>query len=137
MTREDWTWPRERCHARTRTGDQCKAKAIEGGFVCRVHGGSAPQVAIAARRRVLTGRLFAAYETWRRVHDPGRPRGQWMSRAEVNAAGAIVFLERAIDQHDRDVQLIQLMRAEVADPHPETTAMLLEIARERLSMTGR
>lgn len=133
MTREDWTWPAERCHARTRTGHQCKAKAIEGGWVCRVHGGSALQVAIAAGRRVLTARLSAAYETWQQVHDPDRAPGQWMSRAEANALGVIAFLERQLEQHDRDVQLIQLMRAELADPHPETKAMLLQMARERLA----
>lgn len=35
---------RERCSAHRRDGEQCGAKAIKGGTVCRVHGGSAPQV---------------------------------------------------------------------------------------------
>jgi len=125
---------REQCtaHARSR-GRRCQAPAIEGGWVCLKHGGAAPQVAIAARRRVLTERLFAAYGTWQQVHDPGRPAGQWMSRTEVNSLGTIAFLERELEQHDQDMQLIALMRAELADPHPETTATLLEIARARLA----
>ena len=39
------------------SGDQCKRDAIRGGNVCRYHGGAAPQVQMAAARRVLEGRL--------------------------------------------------------------------------------
>lgn len=40
-----------RCTARKRTGDQCGAYAVKGATVCRMHGGSAPQVRQAARVR--------------------------------------------------------------------------------------
>ncbi len=35
------------------TGQQCRRHAINGGTVCQVHGGAAPQVKAAARRRIL------------------------------------------------------------------------------------
>ena len=39
-------------HAKS-TGNQCERSAIAGGNVCIMHGGSAPQVKNAARRRLL------------------------------------------------------------------------------------
>ena len=41
------------CHAHKKGGEQCQAYAVRGATVCRVHGGSAPQVKDAARYRVL------------------------------------------------------------------------------------
>lgn len=46
------TEPR-RCRARSkRSGERCRRLAIPGGTVCVMHGGAAPQVAAAARRRL-------------------------------------------------------------------------------------
>lgn len=43
---------RTRCTATSKsTGEQCKAYAIEGAEVCRMHGGSAPQVRRKAKER--------------------------------------------------------------------------------------
>ena len=45
--------PGVRCTARSaRTGEPCKRYATRGGNVCTTHGGSAPQVQAAARRRL-------------------------------------------------------------------------------------
>lgn len=44
--------PAVRCTARKRNGEPCKAMAARGANVCRVHGGSAPQVKAAAQRRL-------------------------------------------------------------------------------------
>lgn len=45
--------PRPRCHAKAKsTGRSCRNAAIPGGRVCRIHGGSAPQVQRAARLRL-------------------------------------------------------------------------------------
>ena len=41
------------CKAKRTNGHACKAQAIKGGSVCRSHGGAAPQVREAARRRLL------------------------------------------------------------------------------------
>lgn len=56
--------PAVKCTARKRNGEPCRAMAARGANVCRVHGGSAPQVKAAARRRLdnaadaLTARLL-------------------------------------------------------------------------------
>lgn len=43
-----------RCTATSkRSGQRCRRAAIAGGTVCRAHGGAAPQVRNAARRRLL------------------------------------------------------------------------------------
>lgn len=46
--------PPKQCSAHSsRTGDRCRAYAIIGGSVCVTHGGAAPQVREAARKRFL------------------------------------------------------------------------------------
>lgn len=42
------------CKATNRAGKPCRAQAISGATVCRLHGGSTPQVREAARRRILS-----------------------------------------------------------------------------------
>ena len=44
---------RRLCSAHTKAGTECRAPAIAGGLVCRMHGGSAPQVKDKARGVVL------------------------------------------------------------------------------------
>src|SRR3954467_731607 len=41
------------CTAHRRDGMRCKGAPIKGATVCRLHGGSAPQVRDAARKRIL------------------------------------------------------------------------------------
>jgi len=57
-----WTPPvrlrlRVRCTAHRSDGAPCRAWAIRGGRVCSVHGGRAPQVREAARRRLESAAL--------------------------------------------------------------------------------
>ncbi len=44
---------RRLCTATTRQGNPCKAPAVTGAMVCRMHGGSSPQVKEKAHRLVL------------------------------------------------------------------------------------
>jgi hypothetical protein len=41
-----------KCRGHTRAGKECRRDAMLGGFVCRVHGGAAPQVKNKARDRL-------------------------------------------------------------------------------------
>lgn len=41
------------CGKKTRAGTPCQKSPIKGGTVCRLHGGSAPQVKRAAKLRLL------------------------------------------------------------------------------------
>jgi hypothetical protein len=43
-----------KCKAQTKSGRPCSKDAIDGGTVCYFHGGNAPQVIAAARRRLAT-----------------------------------------------------------------------------------
>ena len=56
---------RQQCSATARTGERCKNTAIEGGTVCRMHGGAAPQVEKVAARRVLDSYLGPALTIYR------------------------------------------------------------------------
>lgn len=48
------TYPAWQCKAHSpRTGKRCRQKAIRGASVCKMHGGSAPQVRAAAQARIL------------------------------------------------------------------------------------
>ena len=54
-----------RCTAHSkRTGQQCKRWAIPGGTVCTMHGGAAPRVQEAARRRLLAAEAVADLATF-------------------------------------------------------------------------
>lgn len=64
MARRPWG---ERCTARRTDGTPCGAWAIRGGFVCRMHGGAAPQVRAAAHARLLEDRMARAGARWDRM----------------------------------------------------------------------
>jgi hypothetical protein len=51
-----------KCSAHRTDGAECQAYAIKGSNVCRVHGGSAPQVRRTARERLLEAADPAAAE---------------------------------------------------------------------------
>lgn len=64
---------REQCSAKSKqTGLQCKARAIEGGKVCRAHGGSAPAVRAKAAERLLQARVASelSQRGWDPITDP-------------------------------------------------------------------
>jgi hypothetical protein len=67
-----------RCTAHRGDGQPCRAWAIVGGFVCRAHGGSAPQVRLEARIRALEASILPgfnlAYDRWQ------RERAEWWAR---------------------------------------------------------
>lgn len=124
---------RDRCTGHRRDGKPCEAPAIPGGLVCLSHGGSAPQVRLAAERMVLLERLHAACVAWEAVHED-RP-GQLCGKAELHAYGRIAIAERELEQHEADVTLIRWLRLAVRQPSldPDVRRDLLELVRVRLA----
>jgi hypothetical protein len=65
--------PDGRCTAMSKTRrDRCGQPAVEGSSVCRYHGGSAPQVLEAARRRIAGPILQAAVDRHDKLIREGR-----------------------------------------------------------------
>lgn len=58
------------CTARRRNGEQCLNYAIKGATVCRMHGGSAPQVRAAAQTRILMASDLAARKLIEMIESP-------------------------------------------------------------------
>jgi hypothetical protein len=56
----------ERCTAHRSDGTPCGAWAIRGGYVCRMHGGAAPQVRSAAHMRLFEERKARFQARWNR-----------------------------------------------------------------------
>lgn len=56
-----------RCTAHVRSGDRCRAYAVEGMTVCRMHGGSSPQARRAAEQRKAQQQATALLEV---IWDP-------------------------------------------------------------------
>ena len=64
-----------RCRARRTDGQPCGCWAIRGGFVCRVHGGAAPQVRAKAKVRLESARIYREFARGvGRTVEPGQPR---------------------------------------------------------------
>jgi hypothetical protein len=51
--------PNQRCRAKNRRGEPCKAWCVRGAVVCIAHGGGAPQVRAAAQRRLTASQARA------------------------------------------------------------------------------
>lgn len=56
-----------RCRAHRKDGQPCRAWAIRGGYVCRKHGGAAPQVRAKAEQRLLAAKLHRQLQRKRRA----------------------------------------------------------------------
>ncbi len=113
-------FPAQRCSARKAgTGQSCKAWAISGGSVCVYHGGRAPAVREAARRRldalVPLALDVLADLTLGRAHDPGsdapmavppgvraRACAEILSRAGVAAVTEIDMAVSEVPRPDLD-----------------------------------
>lgn len=80
--------PAQRCTAKTSSGKPCKRWAIVGGNVCPTHGGSAPQVREAARRRILSTVERNLVTAQAMIDDPKIPAG-------VRARLLVDMLDRA------------------------------------------
>lgn len=117
---------RDRCTAHRADGQPCQAPAIPGGLVCRVHGGSAPQVRRKAALNLLRERAVLALM---QLQEQERGTERWYQAWDrLNAA------ERDLEQFYADLHLVALMKIEITDPSgPEIRDWLLQAARDRLA----
>jgi hypothetical protein len=97
---------RERCGATRRDGWPCQAPAIPEGFVCRRHGGAAPQVLIAARHRQLQLALFVAAREFEAAAEGTDGRFYALCR--------LLRAEEALDSYEARLAYLAELRAEVA-----------------------
>lgn len=65
---KDGRSPKVTCSARTISGVPCKRPPIQGGNVCRAHGGAAPQVRAKAQTRILMSADAAAAKLIEMIH---------------------------------------------------------------------
>jgi hypothetical protein len=93
---------REQCSVMRRDGQPCEAPAIPGGFVCRRHGGNAPQVKIAAQHRHLELAVWMAYADWQEAR--GTPQA-FDLLCKTTAA------ERELADYERKMRLLAELRA--------------------------
>lgn len=99
------TVARDRCSATRRDGRQCEALAIEFGVVCVKHGGSAPQVQIAAQRMRLQFAICCAREDWRAAKD---------TEAGFDLLCRISQAERALERFEAKVIEVADLRESIA-----------------------
>lgn len=102
---------RERCSATRRDGQPCQAPAIEGGLVCRRHGGGAPQVQITARHHELEWARYIAHREWAEAR--GTP-------SEFDALCKALEAGRELDAYEVKLRLLAELRAKVKRQRTES-----------------
>jgi hypothetical protein len=93
---------RAECTATRRDGEPCRAPAIDGGLVCRHHGGAALQVRIAATRTLLLTASYDAHREWQAA------RG---TAAEFDALCAALQAQRDLGTFEAKVSQLAGLRA--------------------------
>lgn len=106
------------CTATSRKGKRCRMPAIRGGTVCRMHGGSAPQVRAAANRRL-------ALNTYINAHPQVDPHTTLLEEVR-RTAGHVRALEAILS----DLNDEQLVWGQTREVHaPDGTTRTLQAAR--------
>jgi len=106
---------RDQCGAATRNGGRCQAPAIEGGLVCRKHGGSAPQVALKAEYTENLTRAYAIRLDYEAARGTAR---------EPDALVRVLDAERGLEAYQIKLRLLRELKAglkpRTAAPRPDT-----------------
>lgn len=84
-----------KCRAHRRDGQPCGNYAINGGRVCRKHGGGAPQVRRKADERVLMARAYALMVTL--MNSPSEREHAEMREQAFRRRAAARLLESAAE----------------------------------------
>jgi len=117
-----------KCRGTNRQGNPCGLAPIPGGFVCKWHGGGAPQVKAAAERRLAARQLeqsaeaVLAHEGVLAVEDPLQELGKLASSAKA--------LMEALGQRVNALEQIETFDEKRA-PHVRVAVELYERAMDR------
>lgn len=102
---------RRQCEATTRSGARCKAPAIPGGYVCRHHGGEAPQVQAQAVMMMIYEARYNAGKAWEAAR--GTP-------GEFDALCALSRADNAVKDAEAKMDRIRELRAELRSARENT-----------------
>lgn len=104
------------CSARRKDGTPCTAHPIRGATVCRMHGGSAPQVKEAAAKRLREGVMPMLATLYRLANDDSLPPAvqlaavrDWLDRSGIKEA---ITVEVTVQPWER---IVDGILAEVPD----------------------
>lgn len=123
------------CAAKTSAGNPCKRPPIAGATVCRVHGGSAPQVKAAAAARVAEQRARDAVERFSLPRDVD-PHVALLEEVH-RTAGQVAYLQAVMadiagDESGKDAATRVLTQYTEAGRQPSVWVRLLGDAQDRL-----
>jgi hypothetical protein len=120
-----------KCSATNRNGKKCGRNAIEGGTVCNMHGGSAPQVRRRAALRMLAMADYALDALWKDMKDKGERRIRQVAYLSLLDRVGLKAAERFMIEEPEhatgfDADLSQLTNEELA----EVRRMAQKVARQ-------
>lgn len=104
-----------RCRAHRKDGQPCGCYAINGGRVCRIHGGAARQVRRKADERVLMARAYAIMIAF--MNSPSEREHAEMREQAFRGRAAARILEAAAESFDPRARLA----TPAAHPCPQGT----------------
>jgi hypothetical protein len=87
-----------RCHAHRKDGQPCGCYAINGGRVCRIHGGAARQVRAKADERLLMAAAYRAMVTF--MNSPSEREHAEMREQAFRGRVAARILEAAAESFE-------------------------------------
>lgn len=103
-----------RCRGHRSDGQPCQAYAIVGGYVCRAHGGAAPQVRREAEIRALEASMrrgFAvAWQRWK------REMVEWQVRRILITAEVMGVPVESVT--DEDIWMAAVYHGALTEPKP-------------------
>jgi hypothetical protein len=109
------------CRARRRDGEPCRAWAMIGATVCRMHGGSSPRARRAARFRITEADIRRAFQrSWDRYQREWRA---WQAKRVAEAATLLdVPVSDLVGPNGVNEALIAWCRIEHGRPDPLESA---------------
>ena len=103
-----------RCRAHRTNGEPCKAWAINGGYVCRMHGGATPSALRAAEWRLDRAAIHREFRAAERRYAADMLR--WRGDRILTAAAWLAIPVEEVTE--RDIIMAAIMRGSPGKPKP-------------------